>query len=337
MVTGVQKSEREITAPVDLCLPDGSLNPASVGWTRRPLHRANLRGWGRNKRFEYWCITTPEITVAINVSHSDYRVTLAAFFLKLANRDTFSEAEIHWLPRSQVDPMPERSGQGDVIGRGDRMNIEMRPTLIGTALRARTARLTVDLDVIETPGHESMGVVVPWDNRRFQYTRKDNCLPVRGRVVADGVEYAVDAATAYATLDHGRGRWPYWITWNWASASGRSHGREIGLQLGAKWTNGTPSTENALRIDGRIQKISEEHVWTYDRSDWMRPWTIRGQRVDLAFTPLYDRQSNFDRLIVCSKEHQVFGWFDGTVTDESGQVLPVEKLFGWAEEVHRRW
>ncbi|MEV5398578.1 hypothetical protein AB0N26_20700 [Streptomyces cellulosae] len=37
-------AEREITSPVDLCLPDGRLNPAAVGWTRRPLHRANLRG-----------------------------------------------------------------------------------------------------------------------------------------------------------------------------------------------------------------------------------------------------------------------------------------------------
>ena len=38
--------EPEITEPVDLCLPDGRLNPAAVGWTRRPLHRANLRGLG---------------------------------------------------------------------------------------------------------------------------------------------------------------------------------------------------------------------------------------------------------------------------------------------------
>jgi hypothetical protein len=26
----------EITEVVDLCLPDGRLNPAAVGWTRRP-------------------------------------------------------------------------------------------------------------------------------------------------------------------------------------------------------------------------------------------------------------------------------------------------------------
>ncbi len=337
MVGGVNKTEPELTAEVDLCLPNGRLNPAAVGWTRRPLHRANLRGWGRNKRFEYWCITTPEITVAINVSHSDYRVTLATFFLDLTTVQAFSQAEIHWLPRGRIDAMPERSGSGATIGRGDAMLIEMLPTATGTRLRATTPRLTVDLEVIEPDGHESMGVVVPWDDRRFQYTRKDNCLPVRGRVVADGVAYEVDTATAYATLDHGRGRWPYWITWNWASGSGRSDGHEIGLQFGAKWTDGTPSTENALRLDGRIEKISQEHEWIYDRDDWMKPWRIRGDRVDLVFTPVYDRYSNFDRLIVCSKEHQCFGYFDGSVVSESGKRYKVERIFGWAEEVHRRW
>lgn len=57
--------EHEITEPVDLCLPDGSLNPAAVGWSRKPLHRANLRGWGRTKRWEYWCVTTPTHLVAL--------------------------------------------------------------------------------------------------------------------------------------------------------------------------------------------------------------------------------------------------------------------------------
>lgn len=337
MTGGIHKTEREITEPVDLCLPDGRLNPQAVGWTRAPLHRANLRGWGRNKRFEYWCIVTPEAVVALNISHGDYRVTLATFFLDRATLDAFSQAEIHWLPRDRVPDMPERSGIGDATARGDRMTIEMRPHAGGTTLRARTPRLAIDLEVVEPAGHESLGVVVPWDDRRFQYTRKDNCLPVSGVVVADGRAYRVDAATAFATLDHGRGRWPYSITWNWAAGSGRCHGHEIGLQFGAKWTDGTPSTENALRIDGRIEKISQELDWGYDRNDWMLPWTIRGDRVDLVFTPVYDRFSNFDRLIVCSKEHQVFGRFDGHVIGEDGVRYRVADIFGWAEEVSRRW
>ncbi|MBE2198896.1 MAG: hypothetical protein IAE79_09825 [Anaerolinea sp.] len=43
--------ERELTALVDLCLPNGRLNPAAVGWSRAPLHRCNLHGrWPGKKR-----------------------------------------------------------------------------------------------------------------------------------------------------------------------------------------------------------------------------------------------------------------------------------------------
>lgn len=338
MVGGVMKTEREITEPVDLCLPNGRLNPAAVGWTRQPLHKANLKGWGRNKRFEYWCITTPDLTVAINISHSDYRVTLATFFLDMKTLETFSQAEIHWLPRDRVTPMPERSGDGSLVGRGDDMKIEMLAVENGTLLRAATKRLSLEIAAIAEPGHESMSVVVPWDDKRFQYTRKDNCIPASGWVEADGKRYELSADSAFATLDHGRGRWPYSIVWNWGAGSGRTpDGEVIGLQFGAKWTDGTPSTENCLRIDGRIQKISQELEWVYDRNDWMAPWLIRGDRVDLTFTPVYDRYSKFDRLIVLSKEHQVFGWYDGTVVSEDGRRIKVEKIFGWAEEVKRRW
>src|SRR6185436_4983704 len=34
--------ERELTAPIDLCDPQGRLSPAAVGWSRVPLVRANL-------------------------------------------------------------------------------------------------------------------------------------------------------------------------------------------------------------------------------------------------------------------------------------------------------
>lgn len=108
--------EREITSRVDLCLPDGRLNPDAVGWTRQPLHRANLRGWGRNKRFEYWCVTTPTHLVAVNVSHADYRVTYAAFFLDFATDRTVQIAERSMLPLGT--PMPLTSGEGGVRARG---------------------------------------------------------------------------------------------------------------------------------------------------------------------------------------------------------------------------
>ena len=65
-------TEREITEPVDLCLPSGRLNRAAVGWTRGPLHRTAMTGWGRTKRWEYWGVVTDRFCVGIVVSSLDY-------------------------------------------------------------------------------------------------------------------------------------------------------------------------------------------------------------------------------------------------------------------------
>ncbi|WP_017836529.1 hypothetical protein [Dietzia sp. UCD-THP] len=45
--------EREVTRPTDLAR-GRRLEPAAVGWTRTPLHRTAISGWGRTKRWEYW-------------------------------------------------------------------------------------------------------------------------------------------------------------------------------------------------------------------------------------------------------------------------------------------
>ena len=73
-------------------------------------------------------------------------------------------------------------------------------------------------------------------------------------------EQSADASAgeSWAVLDHGRGRWPYRMTWNWGAASGVVDGRTIGLQIGGTWTDGTGSTENAVVVDGRLAKVSEE-------------------------------------------------------------------------------
>ena len=39
------------------------------------------------------------------------------------------------------------------------------------------------------------------------------------------------------------------------------------MQVGARWTDGTGSTENALVVDSRVHKVSEELAWEYDMSD----------------------------------------------------------------------
>ena len=97
--------EREITEPVDLCRPDGRLNPDAVGWSRRPLHRANLRGWGRAKRWEHWGVVTPTHILGLVASSLDYAGVQSLYLLdRSTGRETTAEAVVP-LTRTTSGPV----------------------------------------------------------------------------------------------------------------------------------------------------------------------------------------------------------------------------------------
>ena len=323
--------EREITEPVDLCLSNGRLNPAAVGWTRRPLHRANLRGWGRVKRWEYWGIVTPSHIVGLVASSLDYAGVHGVYVLNRATGKELSTDVV--VPFARGATFPPRSGLGTASARGGGLAIDIDQRPDGSSIRATAPGVEIDLTVPLPPGHESLGVVIPWGERRFQYTVKDVGRPVRGTLTVHDQTHAVSEQDSFAVLDHGRGKWPYAIRWNWAAGSGP--GRAI--QLGGKWTDGTGLTENALFVDGRLHKIGDELRWSYDRSDWLRPWRISGVRVDVEFHPFHEKVAKTNLGVVANETHQCFGHFTGWATTDGGDRVELDGLVGWAEEANNRW
>ncbi|SEB07922.1 DUF2804 domain-containing protein [Leifsonia sp. 21MFCrub1.1] len=332
---GQRLAEREIVNTVDLCLPSGILNPESVGWTRHALHRTWLPGWGRNKRFEYWAVTTPDAIVTMNISHHDYRANVSVGFTERDGYREIRQGGNTWLPgpggmRDPFNHGPMEARRKDVL-------VRLTPRGTGMHLYAESPRIQADIRVLAHPGHESMGVVVPWSPRRFQYTKKDNCLSAEGIVVVDGVTHPVEALSSSAVHDRGRGRWPYFTFWNWGAGVGRtSDGRDLGIQLGGKWTDGTPSSENWVRIDGRLHKIENHLDWRYDPTNWTAPWTITGPDVEIVFTPEHHTQHLFDRWLVYSRGDTCFGRYDGRVV-VAGTEVTFSGVFGHVEEVERRW
>ncbi|MFG2500370.1 DUF2804 domain-containing protein [Streptomyces sp. NPDC048441] len=323
--------EPELTSSVELCLDNGRLNPAAVGWTRRPLHTANLRGWGRAKRWEYWGIVTPDHIVGLVASSLDYAGIHGVYVLDRATGEETSTDVV--VPAARGAVFPARSGEGEISvrGRGLSLRISQRPD--GTRIRATAPDVRLDVEVPLPRGRESLGVVVPWSGRRFQYTVKDVGRPVHGTLELHGRAHDIGGPDAFAVLDHGRGKWPYSITWNWAA--GAAPGRAI--QLGGAWTDGTGVTENALFVDGRLHKIGEELRWSYDRSDWLRPWHIGGERVEVEFRPFHEKAARTNLGIVANETHQCFGRFSGWALTDDGHKTDLDGLVGWAEEARNRW
>jgi hypothetical protein len=341
-------TEPEITGPVDLCRDDGrTLDPAAQGWSRVPLHRANLAGrWGRTKRWDYWGVLTPTHALSVTYADVDYLGIADVWWADLRTGRTGGRNVV--VPGARGLDLPDRPATEPLRFHSSRLDLDLTDHPGGTRLVAAwteadgtPASLEVDVDL--PTGHESLNVVIPWSEQTFQYTSKHQARPARGvlRVGEHRVAVGGDGAdAAWGVLDVGRGRWPYRTNWNWGGGTGvAADGSVVGLQFGGRWTEGTGFTENGLVVDGRLHKLGQELVWTYSWDQPMKSWTVRSPdgRVDLRLVPRLDKHTRIEALVMGMEVHQVFGTWSGTVTTDDGTVLDLPRAIGFAEESRSRW
>src|SRR3954454_1772973 len=117
-------TEPELTRAVNLCTPDGRLDPDAVGWSRRPVHRCALPGsWGRRKRWDYWCIATPSHVLSVTYADVDYLALADVWFLDVGTGQSANPSAVSPVGRGFT--MPDRPGGRSMAldGRGLRLAI----------------------------------------------------------------------------------------------------------------------------------------------------------------------------------------------------------------------
>ena len=333
--------EREVVEPVDLCDARGGLNLDAVGWSRLPLVRANLRGhWPRKKRWNFWNWISPRFVFSVTLADIDYGAFCQVTFIDFETGRSLGGMA---FSRPGALGLPEHV-ERTVAFRGRAMEYrnateggDMKVEFAGAASSGE--RIVADFVVRRPPGQESLNIVVPWTSERFQLNSKHNTLPCEGAVTVGDRRYVMDPAECHAVQDFGRGVWPYRSFWNWGVATGVQDGVRVGVNVGARWTTGTGVNENGLLIDGRLHKIMEDLRWTYDPSDWMRPWRVCAEHsgaLDLVLEPLVAHRVSTSLGVLSTRGVCCFGRWHGTIRVD-GQVRPVRDLIGWAEEFNHRW
>jgi hypothetical protein len=337
--------ENELVDPVDLCTPDGErLNPAALGWSRRPLHRANLGGFGRNKRWDYWAVLAGDVVVSSVYADVDHLGLADVWWADLPSGRTGGHGIV--TVGSEDFDLPERPATAPLHVDRDALVLDIVDDAHGTRLTAgwtepdgRPGRL--DVVVALPPGHESLNVVIPWDDSTFNYTSKHQARPAEGVLVVGDERWEIGggAGDAWGVLDVGRGRWPAEITWNWGGGAGRSGEHVVGLQFGAKWTEGSGYTENGIIVDGRLTKLGNELDWQYDWDGPMKPWRVvdPGGQLDVTLTPGFDKHTKLPGRDKGSETHQVFGTWSGRCRTDDGLELELDGLQGFAEEARQEW
>jgi len=336
------RTERELTAPVDLCDASGRLNPQALGWSRQPLHWCNLRGHPlRKKRWNYWAVTSDRYLFSATVADVDYMSLAFVYFLEFeTGRFVEKTVSVPFRSGAMADIVYE-----DASFRHKRLGVTLKDD--GSEARIEAAArsfggqpLRADIQVERPAGHETLNVVVPWSRDRFQFTSKQSALPAHGVVEIGGERFDFEEGKSFAVLDYGRGVWKFSTFWNWGAASGLQNGQTIGLNLGGGWTDGTGATENGVCVAGRLHKIHEDLAFVYDRRDLMKPWEIRtvgSDRVDLRLVPFFERVAKTNLVLLKSEVHQVFGHYHGSIVKDDGERLQIDGLLGWVEQHEARW
>ncbi len=334
--------EREITEPVALCDGNGLLNPDAVGFSRRPLVRANLSGhWPRKKKWNFWNFISERFCFSITCSDIDYMGLIAAFLLDFETGERWDAFEL--TPFGRGVDLPEvvdesisydgRALRFSLVQEGDGLQVTYHaPKMSGDEVKGQWK-------VYLPPGHETLNIVVPWSRERFQYNSKHNARPVEGRLEAGGRVYEMKPDACHGVQDFGRGMWPYRTYWNWGVATGVKNGETVGVNAGARWTTGTGSNENGICLNGRLHKVMEDLDWSYDMDDPMGPWTVKSKctdAIDMTLTPVTAKPAGINLGLLATGGVCAFGRWNGVVRADGREII-VDGLMGWAEEFTHRW
>ncbi|MGB2993210.1 MAG: DUF2804 domain-containing protein [Paenisporosarcina sp.] len=338
-----QHAEREILAPLSLCDSKGNLNPAAIGYSRKPLIDSNLSGhFMRKKKWNYWCVYGEDILFSATIRHMDYATVCSVYFLDYETQRFFEKTVT--IPLGQRVHMPNQVLE-TVKFSNNEMSVQLLHMQSETHMAVTISNfdgdlLHADLHIEHPENDDSLNVVIPWNRQLFQHTAKHHTLPTRGFVKIGDKRYTFNPEDSYAVLDYGRGVWPRTASWNWAMASQRVGNRRIGLNFGGKWTDGTGMTENAVFVNGKMSKISEDVIFTFDETDFMKPWHIRSkfsQVVNLTFTPFFKREATINARLVKSNVYHMVGYFNGVVYLQDGSRLAITQLLGSIEDHNAKW
>lgn len=326
-------------SPQPLCDTRGRLHEGAIGWSTRPRVSCAMPGhWGRRKRWNHWCITTPDWMLSLTFADLDYISYGAACFLDMQSGQTSAHTQTRPFGLgSDLPDLPNASHafrhsllQMQAEDRGSHVRITVQaPDLGGSPLH-----LALD---VQRPQHlDSVNLICPMGRRTFHASCRQLGLPVTGQVQLGQRHYNCSAGHSFASLDFARGVWP----WNshWKRAAFAAPGGIAG-NFGSGWCDASGLSENALWFGGELLHLDEAVLIEQNPHGPLEPWLLQSNngQVDLRFTPrqLHRAQRQLGPLFADTR--QWFGRYDGMLRGPDGEKVPVVSAYGWLGSTNARW
>jgi len=322
-----------------LCDSKGRLLDEAIGWSNRPQVDCTLHGHaGRRKRWNHWCITTPQWMLSLTLADLDYLGYGAAYFLDLESGQAVAHAQFRpFALGCQLPDLPLEShafSHSRLQLRIDEHPGRLRLTAAAPDIGGQPLQVALD---IQRPAHlQSVNLVAPLQHGGFHATSRQLGLPTAGSLQLGGQHYSCVPGQSFAALDFGRGVWPlntYWQRAAFAAAGG------IAGNFGAGWLDHSGLSENSLWFGGEVQLLdSPLHIERSSQAP-LAPWRLESEDdcVALRFTPRQLHKACPKLGPFHANTVQRFGHYDGVLRGPKGERVPVDGALGWLGETHARW
>ena len=300
----------------------------------------------RKKEWDYYFINDEEYGVALTIDDNSYMGLVSVSVLDFKNKTEVTKSYMKWLTFGETN-FPSSSKDGDVFSESKKYSMYFsnkngkRHLICSMKNVAKRKDFYCDIK-LESSTDKSMVIATPFKKKRhFYYNQKINLLKANGYFKLGDLNHQFNSSSL-GVLDWGRGVWTYSNTWYWSSLNANYEGHRIGFNLGYGFGDTSKASENMFFYDKEAFKL-EDVIFNIPknekgREEYLKPWTFTSENrdIELTFEPIIDRYSNTNALIIQSNQHQVFGYFSGTIR-VNNKEYKFEHLLGFAEKVKNRW
>jgi len=301
----------------------------------------------RIKEWDYYWVGNEHWGLALTMDDNSYMGLMSVIFFDFDHQTKIKFEKMLLAPFGKVQ-MPEDSANGTISYVSSELSMKMSATPETRHITVDIPHfngdepLKVDLTFDQLP-RDAMVILTPYrqDKKAFYYNHKINCMVAHGSLQLGDTTMKLDGQLG--VLDWGRGVWTYDNTWYWSSLSTTlPNGERFGFNLGYGFGDTSAASENMLFDKGIAHKLDQVDFGiptVKGERQFMEPWhfTSSDDRIHLTFTPKYDNRTVINYVILGQDAHQVFGYFSGTCQLDSGEIITLDRAFGFAEQVRNRW
>jgi len=318
----------------------GGVTDASLDGLAPPFARGFLGRKQVEKKWLYTLVATPDLFFCLAIIDAGF---LHSAFLSLFDRKSrtlLADKSVvlpGFLGRVKVGEQPSAlyariaaPGCNASIVRLGGASTEQQGN--GVQVHALLGGVEAELRLESLDEPAAMSACADLGDGRFDFTQKRTGLTASGTIAHRGRTFRVECGRAGLDLTHGYLRRE--TSWRWAFGMGEATGRKLAFNFSEGFVSG--GAENVLFLDG-APHAAGPIAFSFDPKDPGAPWHLRGDGLELEFTPEGHRAQNVSTPIASSRYVQPFGSFRGHLTHPSGERISLEGIPGVTEDHSARW